>query len=265
MPKYRIIFLAAIIASCSGIASPQNSARDELVGRRDLQLFLLIGQSNMAGRGKIEPSDREVIPHVFMLNKEMVWVPAVDPLHFDKPDIAGAGLGRSFAKVLVAAHPSVTIGLIPAAFGGTSLEEWKPGGPPYQDAVRRALQAMKSGTLRGILWHQGESDADTRELAESYPKRFVEFIRHIREDLGLPNVPVIVGQLGEFNRARFAGLMNEQLALMPLRVPHCAFVSSAGLTDKGDQEHFDTRSLRELGRRYGFAFLGLDASWSLPY
>lgn len=262
MRKHKIIILIAIIASCRGVASSQNSAREELVGRRNLQLFLLIGQSNMAGRGKIELSDREVIPQVFMLNKEMAWVPAVDPLHFDKPEIAGVGLGRAFAKVLVAANPSATIGLIPAAFGGTSLEQWKPGGQLYQNAVRRAHQAMNSGTLRGILWHQGESDAETNEFAISYPKRFVEFIRRLREDLGLPDVPVIVGQLGEFNQAPFADLMNEQLALMPLRVSHCGFVSSAGLTDKGDRVHFDTPSVREFGRRYGFAFLGLDPSWT---
>lgn len=260
MQKRKIMILVAIIASCSNVASAQNSTRGELVERRDLQLFLLIGQSNMAGRAKVEPSDREMIPQVFMLNKEMAWVPAIDPLHFDKPEIAGVGLGRTFAKVLVAANPSVTIGLIPAAFGGTSLEQWKPGDQLYQNAVRRAHRAMKSGTLRGVLWHQGEADAGTKDFAISYGKRFVEFIRRIREDLGLPNVPVIVGQLGEFNQDPFTDLVNEQLALMPLRIPHCSFVSSAGLTDKGDHAHFDTPSVREFGRRYGFAFLGLDPS-----
>src|SRR5438477_13185158 len=86
---------------------------------RDLQLFMLIGQSNMAGRGRIEAADREPIPRVLMLNKELEWVPAVDPVHFDKPDIAGVGIARTFGRVLAAANPSATVGLIPAAVGGT--------------------------------------------------------------------------------------------------------------------------------------------------
>ena len=57
----------------------------------NLQVFLLIGQSNMSGRGVIGPEDREAIPRVFTFNKEMKWVPATDPLHFDKRQ-AGAGL-----------------------------------------------------------------------------------------------------------------------------------------------------------------------------
>jgi len=53
-----------------------------------MKLFLLIGQSNMAGRGKVEPQDQVVNPHIFMLTKDLKWVPATDPLHFDKPGAA---------------------------------------------------------------------------------------------------------------------------------------------------------------------------------
>jgi hypothetical protein len=265
MRKPEIIILAAVIASCLGVASSQNTSREKPVERHDLQLFLLIGQSNMAGRGTIEPGDREVISGVLMLGKEMTWAPAVDPLHFDKPAIAGVGLGRAFAQSLIDANPSVTIGLIPAAFGGSSLEQWKPGGPLYRNALERAQLAMKAGTLRGILWHQGESDSQSKDLATSYSKRFSEFIQRLREDLRAPDVPVIVGQLGEFYRAPFADVIKDQLAGLPSTVPHCAFVSSAGLAHKGDQVHFDSPSVRELGRRYAAAFLRLSPSWtSLP-
>src|SRR5690349_7266005 len=95
---------------------------------RDLQLFLLIGQSNMAGRGKIEAIDRVPIPRVLMLNKELQWVPAIDPVHFDSPSRVGVGIARTFGRVLAEANPSATIGLIPAAVGATSLDQWKPGG-----------------------------------------------------------------------------------------------------------------------------------------
>ena len=251
-----------LLAASIGYAFAQTPAP------RDLQLFLLIGQSNMAGRGPIEAQDKEAVPGIFSLNKQMEWVPAIDPLHSDKPEIAAVGIGRTFAKVLLAGNPSASIGLIPCAFGGTSLEQWKRGGPLYEDAVKRARFAMKSGRLRGILWHQGEADSGSAKLASSYRERWTEFITLLRRDLDAVDTPVLVGQLGEFfgkkpgTEPNFAGVVNEQIALIPLQVPHTGFVSSAGLTDKGDQVHFDTVSFREFGRRYAYVFLSLDASWA---
>lgn len=235
---------------------------------RDLELFVLIGQSNMAGRGAIDAGDREPIPGIWVQAKDLSWKPAVDPLHYDKPEIAAAGLGRSFAKALKTARPNSSIGLIPAAFGGSALEEWKPGSIHYTEAVRRTRAALRDGRLRGILWHQGEADAKDENLARSYVPRFEAFIRQLRADLNAPDVPVIVGELGRFYRnrpndgAKFAEVVNAQLMRIPNSVPHSAFVSSEGLTDKGDSTHFDTRSLHELGGRYAAAFLRLDRSWT---
>jgi hypothetical protein len=229
---------------------------------QNLRIFLLIGQSNMAGRGPIEPQDREPIPRVLMLNKAMEWVPAIDPMHFDKPEVIGVGIGRSFARSLAQANPSLTIGLIPAAFGGTSLDEWKPDGKLYKNAVERTKFAMKSGTLSGILWHQGEADSNDEAKASSYRDRWSVFIQTLREDLGAPAVPVVVGELGEYLKSPYSKIVNEQLAIVPLTVPHTAFASSSGFSHKGDNVHFDSPSLREFGRRYALAFLSLDPSWN---
>ena len=247
----------AVAACLCAVASAQEKPKN-------LELFLLIGQSNMAGRGAVEAQDKEILPGVFMLNKEMAWVPAVDPLHFDKPDIAGVGLGRTFAKTLLRVRPGVAIGLIPAAFGGTSLDEWKPGDKLYNDAVKRAREAMKAGRLRGILWHQGEADSGSAEKIASYRERFANLVSHLRQDLQAPDVPVVVGELGEYRTAALNRQMNEQLALVPFSVPHSGFVSSAGLMHKGDGTHFDSPSAREFGRRYALAFLALDATWASP-
>jgi hypothetical protein len=125
---------------------------------------------------------------------------------------------------------------------------------------------MRSGKLRGILWHQGEADSGKKELAAAYRQRFSAMIAQLRTELGEPAVPVVVGELGEFlseGQYPFAALVDEQLALIPLAVPHTAFVSSAGLTSNPDHIHFDARSQREFGRRYALAFLGLDATWPM--
>ncbi len=107
-------------------------------------MFLLVGQSNMAGRGKVSEEDQKPRERVLMLSKEAKWVPAVDPLHFDKPGIAGVGLGRSFGLEIAKAHPDITVGLIPCAVGGSPISSWEPGqfykptnSHPYDDALRR--------------------------------------------------------------------------------------------------------------------------------
>lgn len=219
-----------------------------------MQIFLLIGQSNMAGRGAVEAPDRVPHPRVFMLTKELAWVPAVDPMHFDKPEIIGTGLGKTFGAVLADADPAAVIGLVPAAFGGSALDEWSPGGKHYTNAIARTREALKHGRLAGILWHQGESDS-APEKAATYAARFARMIARLRADLDAGDVPVLVGETGRFRPDGAA--INAALATVPEQVPRCAFVSAEGLTDKGDKVHFDSAALREFGRRYAKAWQDL--------
>jgi hypothetical protein len=227
-----------------------------------MQLFLLIGQSNMAGRGKVEPQDQEPIARVWKLDQKDEWAPATDPLHFDKPKVAGVGIGRSFAKAVAEARPDAQIGLIPSAFGGTSIDQWKKGGKLYDEAVRRAKIAMKHGTIAGILWHQGESDCGSTEKRAAYPAKLEQLIADLRKDLDAPDAPFVLGQLGAFHDAKVPGNheMNEILLAFPKSHPNTACAESTGLTDQGDQTHFDAKSLREFGKRYADAYLKLTAA-----
>lgn len=226
---------------------------------KNLQLFLLIGQSNMAGRGIVEPQDTVTDARIVMLTKKLQWLPAKDPVHFDKPTMIGVGLCSEFARVLVKNDPQITIGLIPCAFGGTSLDEWKAGGKLYSDAVTRTQEAKKSGTLAGILWHQGEADSGPAKIA-TYSERFATMIAQMRKDLSAENVPVV---LGELIRTRPGHLrFNAALPEIIRKVPRSALVTSESLTDKGDQVHFNSESLRMFGSRYAAAFLKLRARTS---
>jgi len=221
-----------------------------------LQIFLLIGQSNMAGRGVIEPMDREPVPRVRKMTPALTWAPACDPLHFDKPAIAGVGPGLAFARCITERDPQMEIGLVPAAVGGTSLAEWAPGGKLYTDAVTRARKALECGQLAGILWHQGEADSAEDKVA-SYAARFEALIKALRADLMSPDVPVIVGETGRFRKAGVR--INRVLSTLPLRIAHCAFVDAEGLTHGGDGTHFDRASAQELGRRYAAVWLRMTA------
>jgi hypothetical protein len=114
---------------------------------------------------------------------------------------------------------------------------------------------MHDGTLKGILWHQGEQDSILESDANSYHSRLVKMIADIRDDLAAPDLPFVVGQIGEFLYSRkqqtpFAKTVNEALLKIPQDVPNTACVLSTGLGHTGDEVHFDTKSQRELGRRY---------------
>jgi hypothetical protein len=236
--------------------------------KENFHLFLLVGQSNMAGRGKVTPADREPHPRVLMLDASGAWVPAVDPMHFDKPDAVGVGLGRTFALTLAEQNPGITIGLIPCAVGGSPIDAWRPGefypptkSHPWDDALRRARQALPAGTLKGILWHQGESDSNAK-LAPAYAAKLHDLIGRFRRELGAPEVPFILGQLGRFAGKPWDEWRTQVDAVhraVPQKVPHTAYVSAEGLKDKGDLTHFDADSYRELGRRYAAAYLQLRA------
>lgn len=219
-----------------------------LFGQTDRDVFLLAGQSNMAGRGVVEPADRQPLAGISMFTKEKTWAPAVDPLHFDKPAIAGVGLGRSFAATVQKHAGLKEIGLVPAAMGGSSLEEWSPRGALFQNAVERTKAA--GGRLRGILWHQGEADS-APGLDSTYAERWLVVMKALRGEVG--DVPVVVGELGQFN-ARYRAV-SEQLASLVVRLPRVAFVSAGGLKAKEDGVHFEAASLREFGRRYAHAWM----------
>jgi len=220
----------------------------------------------MAGRGKVMEQDNQVHPRVYVLNKEKEWEPAKDPLHFDKPGMVGVGPGLAFGKAMADYKKHVRIGLIPCAAGGSPISSWTRGGyhdqtksHPYDDAITRAKAAMKKGVIKGIIWHQGESDSKP-ELVKVYQANLEQLIADFRRDLGDENLPFVVGKLGEFyvERNPNAESINKILERIPLTVQNTACVDVAGLTPKSDLTHFDVESARELGRRYAEQMIKLE-------
>jgi hypothetical protein len=249
------------------LAAAQEPPKVVLPVKSKFLVFLLAGQSNMAGRGGVELQDKQPHPRVLALAKEGSWLAAVDPVHYDKSS-AGVGPARSFAVVLADADTNANIGLIPAACGGSPISAWEPGAYfdqtasyPYDDAIERAKQAMKDGTLAGILWHQGESDCDASN-APLYQARLEALIARFRKDLAAPDLPIVIGQIGQFSSApwtQYTRMVHEAHLAVVKKVPHTAFVKSDGLTCKSDNLHFDAKSQREFGARYAAAYLKLQS------
>ncbi|HEY5551357.1 MAG TPA: sialate O-acetylesterase [Opitutaceae bacterium] len=249
-------------------ASAANPGTDFTVpsDKAAFHIFLLAGQSNMAGRGDVGPQDTAPIPRVLALGKDAEWRAAVDPIHLDKP-VAGVGLARSFAVAYLDDHPGVTVGFVPAACGGSPIAMWTPGAyfeqtdsHPYDDAIARTRVALERGTLKGILWHQGESDCHPG-LSEVYADALADLIARFRSEFDAGDVPFVVGQLGRFEGAPWGEHTKEVDAAhraIAASTPRAAFVSSEGLTSKPDNIHFNSASLHEFGLCYYTAFRKLE-------
>lgn len=251
-------FAASLILCCSSISvfSQQNVLnKTEINSGSSYDLYLLIGQSNMAGRGKLtEPYLNEIDSNVLMLDKENKWVVARHPIHFDKPAIIGVGPGLTFGIEMRKKSKGHKIGLIPCAVGGTSINEWIPEGyhegtktHPYDDMIIRLEQALKNGSLKGIIWLQGEADSSP-ENAKGYLAKLKELINRLRIKTNNPSLPFVAGELGRYKEVY--GNINRELKELPGTVPNTTLASSKGLTDIGDNTHFNSRSAEEYGKRF---------------
>lgn len=249
-------------------------------------LFLLGGQSNMQGGGVLrglEPAG----PSVRLLGMERRWQQARDPLHrlWRSPDVVhhekwsdhdpshvdavieeslstdtphvGAGLGIAFANEYVSLT-NVPVGLVPAAYGGSSLADWHPDHPAgegaclYSGMVRMAQTA--GGKVAGLLWHQGEAETGSEDTVAAYRDATRAVFDRLRKDLDQPDLPVYVAQIGFFpiirtpeaddrwTRVRLAQLDGEALGAQGV-------AATLDLT-LSDPIHLDATSQQRLGRRF---------------
>ncbi len=220
--------------------------------------FLLVGQSNMAGRGFLKDVDIIYDEHIKMLRNGR-WQTMIEPINFDRPN-AGVGLSASFAAAWRIKNKSEEIGLIPCADGGTSLDDWAIDGMLFQHAIAQAKLAQKSSKIEAVLWHQGENDANVTS-AHLYHEKFSLIVQAFRTELNDPNLPVIIGGLGDFlvegpYAEHFSAypVVNNALLDFAKTIPNCYFVTASGLTSNPDYIHIDAASLRKFGVRYFEAF-----------
>lgn len=220
--------------------------------------FLMIGQSNMAGRGFISDVPLIFDEQIKMLRNGL-WQPMWEPINPDRP-FSGVGLSSSFAASCRLSQPEQEIGLIPCAEGGASLADWKVGGNLFENAVFQGKVAQQTSKISGILWHQGENDCFP-DLAATYKDRFMVIMDALRTALQLPDVPLIIGGLGDFltsgRYGKYFGaypLVNKSLQEFAAQTPNSYFVTAAGMTPNPDGLHFDAVSQRRLGIRYFEAF-----------
>ncbi len=231
-----------------------------------LHFFLLIGQSNMAGRGLLADAERlDTMGGRLKVLRNGRWQTMYRPINPDRP-FSGTCLAESFAKAYAEEHPDVDVGIVPCADGGTRLEQWKEGSVLFDNAVNCTRLALRSAHLAGILWHQGEGDCG-EEHYPLYLERISAIMKALRHALNDDSVPIVVGGLGDFlkDRAESPQLVhythiNEALWQFAQETPNTAFVSAKGLTSNPDNLHFNHSSLQEFGLRYYTAFRSIENS-----
>lgn len=240
----------------------QSARAQPIISKKQFHLYLLAGQSNMAGRGKVETEDTTRHPRIWVWTKNNDWQLAAEPLHFDKPNVVGVGIGFAFAKKMVELDTNLVIGLIPCAVGGSPIEMWQPTkyfeptkSYPYDDALKRTKKAMQTGILKGILWQQGESDCDSIQ-ANVYAQNLVKLVKNLRKDLKMKRLPFVAGTIAAFyiEKHPYAKMVNQGIEQLPKQVKKTAIVKATHLMHKGDNTHFDSPSARELGHRYALIF-----------
>ena len=183
----------------------------------DVDVFLLGGQSNAAGRGAVsevpDPSALQntniMLYHSASMNSGQParqWTtlrPASNSAGYFGPEI---GFGNRMTEL----YPDRQIAIIKHAVGGTNLgADWNPGvgtgdadhfGPQYATFVETVNDGISSliaqgyvPVIRGMLWQQGERDARDSSFGPAYDRNLSHFIRRVRAQFDAPSMSFVYG------------------------------------------------------------------------
>ena len=217
-------------------------------------IYLVVGQSNAAGRGAL-PTNPQAMPGVKVLNDNGTFIDALPDLNaystIRKTNLTqGFNLAYTFGGDM---HQSTgkEIRLVVNARGGTSIVNWFPGVVDdipntsyFDEAISRVQQALTNypdSELKGILWHQGESNRNRT----NYMNDLSDLIGNFRSELG--DVPFIAGQLS-YERSDNA-TFNTNLTTISSFADMTSWVSAEGL-GTSDLTHFTADAIQTLGTRY---------------
>lgn len=221
---------------------------------QNYDVFLLIGQSNMAGRGKLLDVDLKQIKGVWLLNTKGDIEKASNPLN-KYSSIRGnlhaqqMSPAYSFGKKLHEVTGRKIL-LVVNARGGSSIEDWSRGNDKthfYDEAIRRAREAEKYGKIKAIIWHQGERNSDD---PISYLSQLSTFVANLRTDLGSDSIFFVAGEIAQWHKNAIK--MNPIIQSIPAIIPYSDYVTSLNASPLKDcsDPHFSRSGCILIGNRY---------------
>ena len=238
---------ADFLPKSGSILVRSNIEKKITITKEELEIFLALGQSNMAGRAEIGENTDE-INGAYLLNSEDVWIPAVNPMNLysnirKEADMQKLGPAYSFAKT-ISSYTDKPVCIIANARGGTSITAFSEGGEYYQAMMNRIKKANEFGTVKAVIWHQGESNSSN---FGSYLGILNTLVMDIREAVD-NDFFFLAGQLGGWGTKY--ELFNENLTNIKTSVENADYVINDRLWHIGDETHFNTPSQILLGSRY---------------
>ena len=271
----RNLMLAVLIAVMTLLST---NARAEVDS--NFYIYLCIGQSNMEGQGTIEdcdlsPDERFQIMSTLDCGTRKLgqWYRAVPPLARCDTRLCPADY---FGRTMVAnLDEGKRVGVVVVAIGGIKIDLYDPdgwqsyvksmtegwqinsvnayGGNPLARLLECAKEAQKSGVIKGILLHQGESDAYSDTWVQKVKKVYENLLTEL--NLKAEDVPLIAGEVGSADQNGGCAHANPTINRLPKTIPTAHVVSSVGCTLQSDNIHFDSQGYRKLGRRYAKTML----------
>ncbi|MHB1457020.1 MAG: sialate O-acetylesterase [Armatimonadota bacterium] len=282
-----LIFILCVLmqVSASVSAEPVDVGSQQNGGNMDL--WVLAGQSNMVGAAPMRKPGKAT-DRIMLFNLDNKWIQAQEPLHrlfeaeapifkdlflgknigatveqYDqyrqmslKTPLGTVGPGLFFARHLIK-YIDNSIGLIPSAYGATSMQDWDPslkdkGGHSLYGAMIERI-ALARGSLKGVLWYQGESDAMMNE--SEYERLFLHFVDCVRRDTGIPDLPFIYVQISRYALdysppTQGWETVHEAQRQAALHGKGIYMVSAIDLL-LGDSIHLSYEANERLGRRLG--------------
>ena len=270
MKRCYIQLTALLLSTLAAIAVEPINPTVLPQGTEQVDIYLLLGQSNMKGRGAlpVEPGTDPRIIYMSMGNDQ--WYVARHPLHkagvpdlIDGSDNAGVGPGLAFAQAMLAEDSTTRIALVPGAHGGSWISLWGKNGRFYTPAVKRAKKALADfpegrARIAGVLWLQGESDSVENRYAV-YDAKLADLVQRLRADLNEPELPFVACTIGTFIKPKgkylYVAEINADLLALPGKLPFTACVDARDLKDGhiGDFMHYNTAAQEVIGGRFAEA------------
>ncbi|CAZ97644.1 sialate O-acetylesterase [Zobellia galactanivorans] len=233
-----------------------------------VKVFILGGQSNMDGTGKSEdlPEKYRSHPDEVMIwdNKKEKWV-SLGTDSFSERRKFKFGPEIAFSHLMAKKFPNHTIAIVKTSGGGTKLwKHWLPGQPMYTRFLKNmdnALQNLKGQgvayEVSGMLWMQGESDAETLEWANAYEENLKVLYKDVRKETGKKNLPIVMGRISigllrktpwNFDHTEVVQAAQDKVAAEDKNV---FIINTDKLETLNDNTHFNSESNIWLGEKMG--------------
>ena len=258
-----VVVLVFLVVACEDRPSP--TCDDEPAdGERPIKIFLLGGQSNMAGRGQAKDLTP---PYDTPFCKTRIWSPTSRdwvPLTPDARDSKGRfGPEISFGREIVAVLPNQDVRMVKFAVDGSALhDDWAPTRGEHYRAfmgpVKAALAGFDAKSMKyevaGMLWLQGESDA-AESKGHEYERNLTVFIAHMRQSFETPDMPFVIARpLEHFGRKTGqASLVRRAQQKVAKETRRVSWVDTDGLPMFNDG-HYGSAGLIEIGKRFAAGY-----------